>query len=89
MRDNFVLYISSDPRTERMPLQVTFILDDKGQPEYFRTRSFVAKHMGDIPPDSDVPRRFQQLQAKESMPVPDLRRHLPGPRIPFLTPPRD
>jgi hypothetical protein len=87
VRDNFVLYISSDPRMERMPLQVTFILDDEGQPEYFRTRSFVAQYVGENPVDSDVARRFQWLQATESIPVPDLSRLLPSRRVPFITPP--
>jgi hypothetical protein len=70
-----------------MPLQVTFILDDEGQPEYFRTRSFVAQYVGENPVDSDVARRFQRLQATKSLPVPDLSRLLPSPRVPFITPP--
>lgn len=85
--DNYILFINSDPRMEKLPLQVTFIFDEEGLPEYFRTRSFVARYMGETAIDPDRPRRFQWLQATESLAVPDLRSHLPGPHVPFIVPP--
>ncbi len=85
--DNFILYFSDNPLYGRMPLQVTFIFDDYGQVEYFRTRSFVAHYEGANPPEPPGRRRTAAQLLTEPRAIPDFRQSLPGPQLPFITPP--
>lgn len=86
-RNNFILYLYGLTIFEVYPLQVTFILDKEGLTEYFRTRSFVAQYTAEIPPEPGRRRRFEWLQSMESLPISHLKRSLPGPQLPFITPP--
>jgi len=85
--DNFILYLNEHPMYGRLPLQVTFIFDDYGQTEYFRTRSFVARYVAESPPEPPGRGRFESFRPTESLPVSDFKSYLPGPQLPFITPP--
>jgi CubicO group peptidase (beta-lactamase class C family) len=85
-RNNFILYLYGLTLFEAYPLQVTFILNDDGATEYFRTRSFVAQYVAASPPGG----RRRVLAWPEPSPlrlVSDWRRSLPEPPLPFITPP--
>lgn len=85
--NNFVLYLYGLTQFEAYPLPVTFILDSGGASEYFRTRSFVARYIAEIPPEPSGRRLFEKPQATELLDVSDMKRSLPGPRLPFIRPP--
>jgi CubicO group peptidase (beta-lactamase class C family) len=84
--NNFILFLYGLTQFDAYPLQVTFILDDEGVSEYFRTRSFVARYQAEIPAEPGRPGRFGWLST-ESYPVSPFKRSLPGPRLPFIRPP--
>ena len=86
-RNNFILYVHDVKNFEELPVQVTFILDDEGASEYFRTRGFVAERTAEIPPEPGGRRRFEGPRPTASFPVPDVNPCLPGPQLPFITPP--
>jgi hypothetical protein len=85
--DNFILYLNSNPLYGRLPLQVTFIFDDLGQVEYFRTRSFVAHYEGANPHEPPGRGRTVAKLLTERRSIADFRHSLPGPQLPFITPP--
>lgn len=84
--NNFILYLYGLTLFDAYPLQVTFILDDEGMPEYFRTRSFVAAYQGEIPPEPGRPGRTGLFSDLSHLIVP-FERTLPAPRLPFIKPP--
>ena len=84
--NNFILFLYGLTQFDAYPLQVTFILDDEGMSEYFRTRSFVARYQADIPAEPGRRGRFGRLST-ESYPVSPFKRSLPEPRLPFISPP--
>jgi hypothetical protein len=84
--NNFIFYLYGLPQFDAIPISVTFILDDNGASEYFRTRSFVAKYKSEIPPEPGQPGRFRWLST-ETHPVVPFERFLPEPRLPFIRPP--
>lgn len=91
--NNFILYLYGLTQFDAYPLLVTFILDNEGVSEYFRTRSFVAHYKAEIPPEPGRPGRgashplrdFGWLST-ESHPISYLKPPLPGPRFPFIRP---
>ncbi len=86
-KNNFILYLYGLTVFEAFPLQVTFIRDNEGVTEYFRTRSFVAQYIAATPPGRGRGRILAWPEPTEPLPVLDLNRYLPGPRLPFITPP--
>ncbi|MFC1761040.1 serine hydrolase domain-containing protein [Planctomycetota bacterium] len=83
---NFLLFIEGLAAFDRFPMQVTFILDEEGRSEYFRTRGFVAHFKSkDIGTPTDRPgRRILSLAARSPMlDHPDV---LPVPPLPFIQP---
>jgi CubicO group peptidase (beta-lactamase class C family) len=87
-RNNFILYLYGLSQFDAFPLQVTFIRDDQGASEYLRTRSFVAHYEGEVPAEPGG-RRPPSLQTTEALRVSLLKRFIPEPRLPFITPPGD
>jgi CubicO group peptidase (beta-lactamase class C family) len=85
--NNFMLYLYGLTMFDAYPLPVTFILDDNGDSEYFRTRSFVARYSAEVPPEPGRRRRLEWLQSTESYPITHLNYSLPEPRLPFIAPP--
>jgi hypothetical protein len=85
--NNFILYLYGLTQFDAYPLQVTFILDDEGKSEYFRTRSFVAEYQGEIPPEPGRPGRTEALRTMELFDASRLKPALPEPRLPFIRPP--
>jgi len=85
-RNNFILYLYGLTLSEAFPLQVTFILNNDGMDEYFRTRGFVAHYMGPVPGGGR--RRTPTLpEAAPARLISDWKRYLPEPQLPFITPP--
>jgi hypothetical protein len=84
--NNFILYLYGLTQFDAFPMPVTFILNNEGVSEYFRTRSFVAHYEGEVPPEPGRPGRFGWLST-ESRRISPFRRPLPGPRLPFIKPP--
>ncbi len=84
-RNNFILYLYGLTLFDAFPLQVTFILDDDGLREYFRTRSFVAQYIG--PAGGGRRREPAWPGPAPSRLVSDWKRYLPEPQLPFITPP--
>lgn len=85
--NNFILYLYGLTQFDAYPLQVTFILDDEGKSEYFRTRSFVAEYQGEISPEPGRPGRTEALRTMELFDASRLTPALPEPRLPFIRPP--
>jgi hypothetical protein len=85
--NNFILYLYGLTLFDALPLPVTFILDDKGSRVYFRTRSFVARYIGEIPPKSGRRRKSAWPESAPSRLLSDWNRYLPEPQLPFITPP--
>ncbi|MBN2315249.1 MAG: beta-lactamase family protein [Sedimentisphaerales bacterium] len=85
--NNFILYLYGLTQFDAYPLQVTFILDDEGRSEYFRTRSFVAEYQGEIPPEPGRPGRTEAFRTMELFNASRLKPVLPEPRLPFIRPP--
>jgi len=86
-RNNFILYLYGLTLFDAYPLQVTFILDNDGLREYFRTRSFVARYIAEIPPGGGRRRGPAWPEPAQARPISDWRRYLPEPQLPFITPP--
>ena len=84
--NNFILVYYGAREFDVLPRPVTFILDNNGASEYFRTRSFVGHYKGEIPPETGRPGRLGLLST-ELYPVSHLEPSLPGPRLPFIRPP--
>ncbi|MFC1633771.1 serine hydrolase, partial [Planctomycetota bacterium] len=85
--NNFIFYLYGLTQFDAYPLSVTFILDNEGVSEYFRTRNFVGQYIAEIPPEPGRPGRFKGYQSMEPPNVSNLMRPLPGPRMPFIRPP--
>jgi CubicO group peptidase (beta-lactamase class C family) len=85
--NNFILYLYGLTTLDVYPMAVTFILDDEGASEYFRTRSFVAHYRAEIPAEPGRGRRLEGFRPTESHPVAHLMRPLPEPRLPFIAAP--
>jgi CubicO group peptidase (beta-lactamase class C family) len=86
-RNNFILYIHNVSNFEVFPLQVTFILDNDGLREYFRTRSFVARYIAESPTGGRRRRIFPRPERTPSRLFSEWRHYPPGPQLPFITPP--
>jgi hypothetical protein len=86
-RNNFILYIYGVSGFEVYPLQVTFIRDEDGVTEFFRTRSFVAQYIAGIPTGRGRGRIFEWHEPPVSRPILDSKHYLPGPQLPFIKPP--
>jgi hypothetical protein len=84
--NNFILYLYGLTQFDAYPMPVTFILDNEGISEYFRTRSFVGHYKAEIQPEPGRPGRTRWLST-ESYPVFPLQHFLPEPRLPFISPP--
>jgi len=84
--NNFILVLYGIGYFDVFPRPVTFILDDDGMSEYFRTRGFVAHYESGIPPEPGRPGRFNRLST-QSHSVSHFRRLLTEPRLPFIRPP--
>jgi len=84
--NNFILYLYGLTQFDAYPLQVTFILDNEGKSEYFRTRSFVAAYQGEVPPEPGRPGRTRLLSDISHLIVP-FEHTVPELRLPFIRPP--
>lgn len=85
--NNFILYVYGVSNFDVFPLDVTFIRDESGLTEYFRTRSFVAQHTADIPSGRDSEMIFKQRKTTTLRPILDSIHYLPGPQLHFIKPP--
>ncbi len=85
--NNFILYLYGLTQFDVIPTPVTFILDDKGVSEYFRTRSFVGEYKGEIPSEPGRPGRTEGFRSMELFKASRLKPVLPEPRLPFIKPP--
>jgi len=86
-RNNFILYLYGLTLFDAYPLQVTFILDNDGLREYFRTRSFVAQYVAATPPGGGRRREATMPEPAHVPPISDWQRYLPEPQLPFIMPP--
>jgi CubicO group peptidase (beta-lactamase class C family) len=84
--NNFILVLYGIGYFDVFPRPVTFILDNEGVSEYFRTRGFVAHYESAILPEPGRPGRFNRMST-ESYSASHFRRLLPEPRLPFVRPP--
>ncbi len=86
-RNNFIFYIYDISNFEAFPMQVTFIRDDNGFSEYFRTRSFVGRYTADIPTVRDRGIIFEWREPTPIRPILDVKCYMPEPQLPFIKPP--
>lgn len=86
--DNFIFNINSGGPAN-LPISVTFIRDEEGRSEYFRTRGFVAALLSKDVPEPDRGGRRRTFSLVSAPPRLELIAPLPGPQFPFIIPPVD